>query len=84
MVELIETFRGIDLRSKYTFPMITIFVKPDDFPGQYVARLVDLQQPTSLVALRDSLEAIRETIPLGWYCMGREPQDHPAVVETWF
>lgn len=84
MVELIETFRGIDLRSSYKFPMITIFAKPADFPGHYVARLIDLQQPTSLVVLRDSLEAIRETIPFGWYCMNRDPQDHPAVVETWF
>lgn len=64
-------------------PMITVYKHPEDYPEQYVARVWDANRPTHLIALADTLDELRETIPQGMYNLGRQPQDDPCIVEVW-
>ncbi len=70
--------------SKQTkLPLITVYRHPEDYPEQFVARVWDLNRPTNLIALADTLEELREAIPEGMYNIGRQPQDDPCIVEVW-
>lgn len=70
--------------SKQTkLPMITVYKHPEDYPEQYVARVWDVNKPTHLIALADTLEELREAIPEGMCNLGRQQQDDPCIVEVW-
>lgn len=71
------------LRKQTKLPMITVYEKPADYPNQYVARVWDVNRPTRLIALADTLEEIREAIPQEMYNIKRQPQDDPCIVEVW-
>ncbi len=64
-------------------PMIVVYERPDDYPDRFVARLWDAKEPTRLVALADTLEGIRETIPQGMVAIQRGRADEPCIVELW-
>lgn len=68
---------------QYTLPIIAVYFSPDDYPGRYVARVFDLQQPTSLIIVKDDLDAIRASIPPIFARLDRSAEDVPAIVETW-
>lgn len=59
------------------------FKNPKDFPDKFVVRLFDGQQPTRLVAVKDTLEEARATIPKIFYKVPRSEKDDPVIVETW-
>lgn len=61
----------------------TIYDKPDDFPGGFVARKWLLDQPTSELLQNQTLEGIRAMLPHGLMCLPRAPEDDPRIVETW-
>lgn len=71
------------LRKQTKLPMITVYKHPEDYPEQYVARVWDVNKPTHIIALADTLEELREAIPEGMYNLGRRPQDDPCIVEVW-
>jgi len=71
------------LRKQTKLPMITVYEKPADYPNQYVARVWDVNRPTRLIALADTLEEIREAIPREMCNIKRQPQDDPCIVEVW-
>lgn len=67
-----------------------IYENPSDFPGKFVVRpqwvmsdssIAIAPQPTSVV---DSLEIARWHVPPELYRQPRDPEDDPAIVETWF
>ena len=61
----------------------TIYNKPRDYPQGFIARKYLLDRPTSEVLTDTSLEAFRAKLPQGLFCLGRDIDDHPNVVESW-
>jgi hypothetical protein len=66
----------------------TIYVDPLDAPGVYVVRGFTITSGESIpdpdpTAVVDSLDEARAALPPGLYSLGREPSDHPSIVETW-
>jgi hypothetical protein len=66
----------------------TIYADPLDAPGVYVVRgftitgrRVDPRPGPD--GRRHSLDEARAALPPGLYSLGREPSDHPSIVETW-
>lgn len=80
---VVKTFDMRQITKLARFPLICIYNSPEDYPGKYVARLWDGDKPTTLVAIADSLEEIRETKPPEMMIMDRMPNDDLVIVETW-
>jgi hypothetical protein len=78
---VVNTFCGIffDLRC----PVIVIYQSPSDFPGKYVARLWDLNKPTKLAVVRDTLDEIRQAIPDRFTRLAPSPKDDLVIEEIW-
>lgn len=79
----LSAFQWEQIRAAAKVPLICVYENPADYPGKYVARLWDLQQPTGFVVVADSLEEIRAAIPYGMVQLARLGKDDPAIVETW-
>jgi len=81
---IVENFHGVNWHEKLkTFPIFTLYHNPTDFPGKYVMRLFDGKNPTRLIAVKDTLEAARATVPKIFYRVPRKDTDDPFIVETW-
>ena len=67
-------------------PIITIYKSPKDYEGKYVARLFDIlpsAKPLKYIVIRNSLECIRECIPLNMTNLGRFEKDDKCIVESY-
>lgn len=81
---IVDNFHGVNWWEKCkVFPLFTVYYDTKDYPGKYVARLFDGQQPTRLLVVTDTLEAVREAIPPMFYRVPREPGDEPKILEAW-
>lgn len=65
----------------------TLYERPRDYPEGYIARRFEVR-PGSSVATDDirtapTLDALRKALPKGLYCIQRNPEDDPVIVETW-
>lgn len=65
------------------FSLWTVYEKPADYPAQWVARRHTLVGPTAAAVFALSLDAVCEKLPPGLYCIPRQPDDEPCIVETW-
>lgn len=67
----------------------TIYFNPRDFPGKYVARRHDIfrgekgPQASHEHFVADSLDEIRDRLPMGLVCLSRSDDDEPQILETW-
>jgi hypothetical protein len=70
-----------------TLSIYTVYADPVDFPGKFVWRRFTVcprgLTRTDDVAVADTLEACRKTLPPGLHCLNRDPSDDPAIVESW-
>lgn len=66
-----------------TIYLITVYKNPKDFPGKYIARLFEMENPTSYAIQGDSLDEIREKIPSTLRRIPRSAKDDPVIVEVW-
>ncbi len=71
------------LQKQTRFPIICVYDHPTDYPDYFVARVWDLNRPTRLIALADTLEGIRAKIPPGMVMLRRHPTDDPCIKEIW-
>jgi endonuclease V-like protein UPF0215 family len=81
-----KVVKSFDLNrfSKLTrIPLICVYRSPSDYPGKYIARLWDVDRPTNVIAIAESLEEIREAKPAEMAILQRYPSDDPVIVETW-
>ncbi len=83
-----DNFLGVNWFEKVqVFPIFTIYFSPKDFPGKYVVRLFDADKPLRLIAVKDTLDQARATIPqeppFGFLRVDRSEKDDPVIVETW-
>lgn len=81
--KILSAFRWEQIKAAAKVPLICVYDNPADYPGKYVARLWDLQQPTGFVVVADSLEEVRAAIPDGMVQLARLGKDDPVIVETW-
>lgn len=72
-----------ELTEQAAIPVIIVTANQDDYPRRYVARLWDMSVPTSTqyMALEDTLEELRKTIPAEMSRLPAAPDD--SIVETW-
>lgn len=66
-------------------PTYTIYDHPRDFPDHVVIRMwFGSNFPHPYVCILDTIEEARAMLEEdGLYCLGRDPSDDPAIVETW-
>lgn len=64
-------------------PIIVVYKKPSDYPDKYVARLWNLDKPTEVVIIKDTLAEVRSVIPAGFFRLAPSVGDDPVIVETW-
>lgn len=71
------------LTEQAAIPVIIVTANQDDYPRRYVARLWDMSVPTSTqyMALEDTLEELRKTIPAEMSRLPAAPDD--SIVEAW-
>lgn len=60
-----------------------VYRHPKDFPDKFVARRFILDKPTQEIKTAESLDEIRNMLPLGLICFERHPTDDAVIVETW-
>ena len=72
-----------ELTEQAAIPVIIVTANQDDYPRRYVARLWDMGVPTSTqyMALEDTLEELRKTIPAEMSRLPAAPDD--SIVEAW-
>ena len=72
-----------ELTEQAAIPVIIETANQDDYPRRYVARLWDMSVPTSTqyMALEDTLEELRKTIPAEMSRLPAAPDD--SIVEAW-
>lgn len=72
-----------ELTEQAAIPVIIVTANQDDYPRRYVARLWDMSVPTSTqyMALEDTLEELRKTIPAEMSLLPAAPDD--SIVEAW-
>ena len=80
---VVQTFDIKRLVKITKLPLICVYKNPADYPGKYVARVWDVDKPTTLVAIADSFEEIRAAKPPEMVVMQRQPNDDPVIIETW-
>lgn len=72
-----------NLQTIASVPIIAVYNSPADYPGKYIARLWSIDKPTKFIAVRDSLEEIRKTIPSYMTRLSACSMDDPVIIETW-
>jgi hypothetical protein len=82
MNQILDDFTNVDV-SGLKMPIISVFFDTIDIPKKYVARLFDLDKPTDIVVIKDTLEELRSIIPSELTRIERHQNDHPTVVEIW-
>lgn len=72
-----------ELTEQAAIPVIIVTANQDDYPRRYVARLWDMSVPasTQYMALEDTLEELRKTIPAEMSRLPAAPDD--SIVEAW-
>ena len=72
-----------ELTEQAAIPVIIVTANQDDYPQRYGARLWDMSVPTSTqyMALEDTLEELRKTIPAEMSRLPAAPDD--SIVEAW-
>ena len=79
----VERFNLAQIRHTVKAPIICVYKSPADYPGQFVARLWDLDKPTRDIAVAGTLEDIRAAIPEDLIRFRRDQSDDPCIVESW-
>lgn len=57
----VQSVQEVDF-GDWALPMIAVYKNPDDYPGYYVARVFNLERPTNVIIVKESLKEIMEDI----------------------
>lgn len=79
---IVESFANVDF-SKLFMPVIVVYENPKDYPGRFVARLFDLDKPTRVAVVKETLDEVRKAIPRSMVSIVRSKFDDPAIFEIW-
>ena len=61
----------------------TIYDNPLDYPGLFVARKFNYDQPTDEILTDTTLDGLRRKLPDNLTCIKRYNSDDPKIVECW-
>ena len=67
-------------------PIVAVYVNPKDYPGYCVARIFDMDKPTNVILVKDTLDEIRLDIRLAFPKMEsfrRAWNDVLCIAESW-
>lgn len=80
----VQSVQEIDF-SDMVLPMIAVHKNPDDYPEYCVARIFNMQVPTHVVILKESLQEIMEDIEehTDMVFLNREVDDVLSLVGVW-
>lgn len=79
---IVESFANVDF-SKLFMPVIVVYENPKDYPRRFVARLFDLDKPTRVAVVKETLDEVRKAIPRSMVSIVRSKFDDPAIFEIW-
>lgn len=57
----VQSVKGIDFGG-LVLPIIAVYKNPEDYPNDCVARVFDLERPTNVIIVKESLKEIMEDI----------------------
>lgn len=81
---IIGSIKNVDM-SDLRIAVIAVYESPEDYPGKYVARVFDVDMPTNVVMVRDTLEEIqgdiRKNTAKEFFRRGKE--DVPCMIGAW-
>lgn len=80
---VLETFKEQHFKG-FKMPIFAVYDNPLDFPGRFVVRLFNLQEPTVYCTLSSTKEEAFATIPKGLTFLPRQNGDEPQLVGTFF
>jgi hypothetical protein len=76
-----------NLIEKPNITIWTIYFSPKDFPGEWIARLFELDQPTKSILRASGLDELRWSIQndsdYERVVIPRSENDQPSVIESW-
>lgn len=77
---IFKSIREVDL-SRFQFPQVAVFDKPEDYPDKAVARIFDNGKPTNIVIIADDTKKLRDDIRkyTNLVCFGRGAEDVLAL-----
>lgn len=79
----VENITQISL-NKIRFPIIAVYKNPLDYPGKVVARVFDLNIPTEIMLLKETVEEMQQEIKkTGLVFPPRKPKEYQTLVGTW-
>lgn len=84
MDKMVDSVREIDF-NVYLMPMVVVYSNPKDYPGKVVARVYDVDKPTDVVIVKDSLKELEEDLLTysNMLPLGRTPEDDKTVIGVW-
>ena len=80
----IDRLEEVDL-SGLRIPAIVVYESPDDYQGLFVSRVFDLDQPTDVVMIKQTMNEITSEIRKNtdMVFMARGADDVPALAGVW-
>ena len=67
-------------------PMWVIYDHPTHYPHGFIARMHVVGKvvgPTTAYVTGATLDEVRQQLPKGLYCIGRQDGDEPQIFEVW-
>ena len=84
--KLMESLRQVDF-SDLSFPVITVYKNPKDYPDAYVARVWEGARnlPRNTLIKRETLQEIRKDLRAAGFTirLTRTEGEDPVIAETW-
>lgn len=81
---VLEDFIEFRFQSVVQVPIIAVYKNPKDYPDKYIARLWNINnKPTKFIIVKDTLQAIRKSLPAHLTRLPPDHRDDPVIVETW-
>lgn len=81
---IVNSMQEVDM-STLLVPAIAVYERPEDYPEAFAARVFDVDTPTNVVMLKDTLEEIQEDIKKHtekqFFARGKE--DVKALIGVW-
>ena len=80
--KVVDSFKYVDVND-LKMPQITISYNTKDYGEKYVGRLFDVDKPTNVIVIKDTLEELVKDIQESFVVIdvfGRMPEDDPVIV----
>lgn len=80
----LKSIKDVDLKS-LKMPLVTVYNNPADYPNKVVARVFDLDMPTNIVIMKNTVEEMQADIRkyTNMTFLNRTAHDEECVVGVW-